>query len=116
MDIPAQDPTAAYALRRKIWLTLAIFGTTFPNTFFMTEYLIAGFDLQVAWQLATANWIARGVTADVLTASLIFWVWAGFELQRKGELGKVWVYVALALGLGLSCALPIFMYRHGRQD
>ena len=95
---------------------MAIIGTTFPNAFFMAQYMLYGFNLPEALSLCTANWIARGVTADLCTSALIFWVWAGYELRRKGELRKLWVYVLLFVCLGLSCALPVFLYRHGRRD
>ena len=101
--------------RRPIWLVLALFGTAFPNYYFLQYWLSAGLDLAGAGQLATSNWISQGVTYDLSTAIVIFWIWAGFELKRKGELHKLWVYIVLAIGLGLSCALPVFLYRHGRD-
>ena len=101
---------------KKLWLMLAILGTIIPNVFFMGQYLHYGFDPMAAWKLATINWISQGVTTDLLFAFFLFWIWAGFELRRKGKLGELWLYVLLAPCLGLSCAFPIFMYRHGRQD
>lgn len=102
--------------RRKLWLLLALIGSTLPNYFFMAQYLNHGFDVAVAWKLAVANWISSGVTTDLLFASFLFWVFAGFELQRQGKLKSLWIYVVLALGLGLSCALPWFFVWHGHED
>ena len=114
--MPQENERPPASGSKTLWLGLAIFGTVFPNLFFMGHYIQFGCDLPGCWKLATINWISQGVTSDLLTASFLFWVWAGFELRRKGELRKLWLYVVLALGLGLSCAFPVFMYRHGRRD
>lgn len=101
--------------RRKIWLMLAIFGSTVPNYFFMRHYLQQGFSLPNFWHHAVINDIAQGATIDLCTMIVIFWIWAGFVLQRKGRLSELWLYIVLAIGLGLSCAFPVFLYRHDQE-
>lgn len=101
---------------KRLWLGLAILGTIIPNVFFMGQYLNYGFDPATGWRLATINWISQGVTTDLLFASLLFWIWAGLVLQRKGKQGELWLYVVLALCVGLSCAFPVFMYRHHAES
>lgn len=103
-------------MSKHVWLILAIFGVTFPNFFFMGQYINYGFDPVAAWKLCTINWIAQGVTADLLTMFGFFWIWAGWVLQRKNKLGELWLYVVLAICLGLSFAFPVFMYRHMSAD
>lgn len=104
---------------RRLWLGLAIFGTLLPNAFFLQHYAGHGFDPPAAWQLATASGIGRGVSADLVCAIGLFWIWAGGRLRRQGRLGELWLYVVLAVGLGLSCALPVFLFRQaglGEKD
>lgn len=98
--------------RKKLWLLLALFGSTVPNVFFMSHYLQHGFALNDFWYQATINQIAKGATIDLCTMIVFFWIWAGFILQRKQKLHELWLYIALSIGLGLSCAFPVFLYRH----
>lgn len=60
--------------------------------------------------LAIAGSIA--LTSDLLISVVVFFCLAWIELKRLG-VSRLWmlVYVGLTSGVGLSCALPFFLYR-----
>lgn len=57
---------------------------------------------------------AGGFTADLLITSLTFWVWSYHEARARG-MRRWWAYIAVNLVVGLSCALPAFLYVRARE-
>jgi hypothetical protein len=45
----------------------------------------------------------------LVISSLVFWI-ALFNRHSKGIGPRPWFFVALNLGIGLSCALPAYLY------
>jgi hypothetical protein len=63
-----------------------------------------------------ANGAAGGFTADLLISSLVFWVFLWHESRRAG-VARSWLYVLVNLTIGLSCALPLFLWaREGARQ
>ena len=59
---------------------------------------------------------AGGFTADLVIASIVFWIWS-FAEARRLAMPRWWVYPVLNLAVGLSCAFPLFLYvREKRAD
>jgi hypothetical protein len=56
---------------------------------------------------------AGGFTMDLLVTSLVFWIYLFGEAKRVG-IQQRWVFVALNLVIGLSCALPLFLWARER--
>ena len=52
------------------------------------------------------NGVAGGFTADVLISSAVFWI---YLFSRNTS--QIWMYIALNLLIGLSCALPLYLWR-----
>jgi hypothetical protein len=62
-----------------------------------------------------ANPIATMFAVDLFISTFVFWVFLYGE-GRRLEMGNLWVYVVLNLAVGLSLALPLFLYfREGRM-
>ncbi len=61
-----------------------------------------------------ANGAAGGFSADLLVSSFVFWILAFAESRRLG-LARPWAYIVLNLLIGLSCALPLFLYFRERK-
>jgi hypothetical protein len=98
--------------RGAAFLALAVIGTLVPYAFFAGFFAaegLAGDFLGAAF----ANGAAGGLTADLLVASLVFWVFLFTEGRRVGVRQR-WLYVALNLVVGLSCALPLFLWARAR--
>jgi len=92
---------------KNIYLLAAIVGTVIPYFFFMQQIDAAGVDLTGFLSLGFANPVAAGFSADLFIASFVFWAYmftAGEEAPRP------WVFIVLNLLIGLSCALPAYLY------
>ena len=94
------------------YLTLAVLGAAAPYTFFVRFFAAEGLGGDFIGALF-ANGAAGGFSADLLLASLVFWVFLFPEAKRAG-VGKPWLFVVLNLVIGLSCALPLFLWARER--
>jgi hypothetical protein len=63
-------------------------------------------------QAAFANNIAAAFATDLLFSVAAFFCFAWIELKRLG-VSRLWLllYIGLTFGVGLSCALPCYLYR-----
>ena len=95
-------------LIRTAYLALAGLGAIVPWIFFYRFFTIAGPQADFVAALF-ANGAAGGFSADLLISSLVFWI-AVFTESRRFEMRHAWVYVPVTLAIGLSCALPLFLY------
>lgn len=93
----------------RIYLLLAILGAIVPYVFFGNFMLEQGMDLTEFVRQLFATSPASGFTVDLLITSAAFWIWS-FREARQRDMRHWWVYVALNLTVGLSCALPLFLY------
>ena len=103
-------------MKKTIYLLGAIAGTVLPYYFLIQFLLQYGFDLPLFVQQMFANPIATMFTVDLFISSFVFWVFLYAE-GRRLEMGNLWVYVVLNLSVGLSLALPLFLYfREGAME
>ena len=96
--------TSNHDLPRTVLLWLAVAGAVAPWIFFARFFAIEGYAAFVP--ALFVNGAAGGFTADLLISSLVFWIFA-FAETRRGALSRPWLYVAINLAIGLSCALPL---------
>ncbi len=90
---------------RLFYLVGAIVGAVVPYIFFADFLTGAGFDLSAFAGALFVNGAAGGFSADLLISSFIFWAY--MFTQRGGP--RPWLFVALNLLIGLSCALPAYL-------
>ena len=90
---------------KTVYLLLAIAGTVVPYLFFLDFFVHHGVALPAFVGGLFANGAAGGFTADLLITSLVFWLY----LYERGE-SKLWMYVLLNLTIGMSCAVPLYLY------
>ncbi|NJN51291.1 MAG: DUF2834 domain-containing protein [Gammaproteobacteria bacterium] len=90
---------------RTLYLALTILGAVVPYVFFVQHFQTGGFGIGEFIAGAFANGAAGGFTADLLIASFTFWV---YLFNRRTA--HLWLYVAVNLTIGLSCALPLYLY------
>ena len=90
---------------KRIYLVWAIVGAVVPYLCFLGvfhgEILISGFIPALF-----VNGPAAGFVADVLISSAVFWI---YMFSRKDG-PKPTLFVVLNLTIGLSCALPAYLY------
>lgn len=98
--------------RPTLYLLLAILGAVCPYAFFLRFFAASGPSADFAGALF-ANGAAAGFTTDLLVSSFVFWIFLFAEAPRNG-VARPWVYVAVNLAVGLSCALPLFLWSRER--
>jgi hypothetical protein len=94
---------------KTVYLILAIVGAIVPYSFFIQHFGAAGFGLMDFISALFVNSAASGFTSDLLIASLVFWI-AMYERRRNGKGPNPAFFVLLNLAIGLSCALPAYLY------
>jgi len=96
---------------KTIYLILAILGAAVPIAFFTNFAVENGLDLFSFVAALFVNGAAGGFTADLLISSFVFWIYI-FSNQEDGP--KPWAFIALNLCIGLSCALPAYLWARTR--
>lgn len=99
--------------RRAVYLALAVIGAVVPWIFFFGFFRAEGLAGNFLGSLFV-NGAAGGAAADLLISSAVFWIVLFTEGRRLG-VARPWLYVVVNLFIGLSCALPLFLWaREGR--
>ena len=96
---------------KNVYLTLAILGAIVPYVFFLQFFGQSGVDLGAFIGALFVNGAAGGFSADLLISSAVFWTY----LFSRSTGPRPWLYVALNLTIGLSCALPAYLYTVARR-
>ena len=94
------------------YLILALLGAVIPIAFFGNFFAAQGIDLFVFIEALFVNGAAGGFTADLLISSFVFWIYM-FSNQSEGP--KPWAFIAINLCIGLSCALPAYLWAKTRS-
>jgi len=96
-----------------VYLICAIVGAIIPMIFFIEFGMAEGINLMTFIKALFVNGAAGGITADLLISSFIFWIYM-FSQQRQEQYQKSvpqpWIFIGLNLCIGLSCALPAYLY------
>lgn len=100
---------------RSFYLSLAILGAVVPYVFFVQHFQSAGYSPDAFIRAIFANGAASGFTADLLISSLVFWI--AMISDRKVNAGPHPApFIALNLLIGLSCALPAWLYARTNNE
>lgn len=94
---------------RSLFLLLAIVGGIVPLVFFGQHFASVGFGPLAFVEALFANPAAGGFTSDLLISSLVFWI-VMFYRRTRGRGPKPTLFILLNLFIGLSCALPAYVY------
>jgi hypothetical protein len=96
-------------LMKKIYLTSAIIGAVVPYYFFYQYIQDQGLNIYSFITALFVNGAASGFTADLLLSSFVFWVYM-FQQSKKENAPAPLLFIILNLTIGLSCALPAYLY------
>lgn len=97
---------------KKLYAGLSVVGFVLPYIPFTLFVMNNGLDLGAFIQALFANHAAAMFTTDLLISSFVFWLYLFYEGGRLG-MKNLWVYIVANLLVGLSLALPLFLYfRH----
>jgi hypothetical protein len=97
--------------RKNVFLILTIVGFIAPYYFFLQ---VREFDLNALFQQFTASKILSGIAMDLLISVIVFWFFL-FTEAKKLNMRNAWVYSLATLLVGLSFALPLFLYFRERK-
>jgi len=94
---------------KNVYLVLAFVGALVPLAFFLQFFSAEGVNLNSFISGLFVNGAAGGFSADLLISSFVFWLYM-FQQQKKGNAPKPAIYILLNLFIGLSLALPAYLY------
>ena len=94
---------------KSVYLLLAVLGAVVPYAFFIQHFEAYGFDISDFIAALFVNGPAGGFTTDLLISSFVFWI-AMFHRRRHGKGPNPPLFIVLNLTIGLSCALPAYLY------
>ena len=100
--------------KKNLFLSLAVLGFLAPYFFFLQIPPESAFDLPALIQPLFANNFMRGVTMDLTVSVITFWVYVFVEANRL-QMKNPWLYLIATLLVGLSFALPLFLYFRERK-
>jgi len=92
---------------KNVYLLLAIIGAAIPYFFFLQHFDATGYAIPAFLGAVVATPAASGFTADLLITSFVFWV---YMFNQQGRCPMPWPFIALNLFIGLSCALPAYLF------
>ena len=97
-----------------IYLLLAILGFILPYSQLVPFIAENGLDFSLFSSQLFTNQISSCFAFDLLVSSVVFWAFV-FQEGRRINLKFLWIYVVLNLVIGLSFALPFFLWVRSRQ-
>jgi hypothetical protein len=100
--------------KKNTYLILAIIGFIAPYYFFLQLSGENGFDIPALIQPLFANNLLRGVAMDFMVSVIVFWVYV-FAEANKLQMKNPWLYLLATLLVGMSFALPLFLYFRERK-
>ena len=96
------------------YLILAVLGFVLPYFQLVPFMMDNGLNLSLFWSQLFANQISSVFAFDLLISSVVFWFFL-FKEAKKINLKFPWLYIVLNLAIGLSFALPLFLWARSRQ-
>ncbi|GAB4511537.1 MAG: hypothetical protein OHK0046_09750 [Anaerolineae bacterium] len=94
---------------KRLYLVFAVIGTVIPWLFFADFFRTEGFDISLFVSSLFENGAAGGFSADVLLSIIVFWIWSYQDAQRHNIRNWWWV-LPTSFTVGLSLALPLYLY------
>ncbi|WP_019508555.1 DUF2834 domain-containing protein [Pleurocapsa sp. PCC 7319] len=97
-----------------IYSILSILGFVLPYSQLTPFFAENGLNLPLFWSQLFANQISSLFGFDLFISSLVFWIFMlreGMKLHMK----YLWIYIVLNLIVGLSFALPLFLWMRVRH-
>src|SRR5215471_2497821 len=95
--------------QKHLYLILAVIGFVGPYYFFISFITAHGLDGKAIVKELFANQISTFFAVDLLLSCVVFVRYLRREATRFG-IGYWWLYLVALLTVGLSFALPLFLY------
>ena len=101
-------------MRKNLYLLFAVLGLYAPYYFLFKFLSASGFNIPLLIEQLFANHISTFFAVDLIVSILVFWVWMITEVNRL-QMKNWWLYILASLTVGLSFALPLFLYFRDRK-
>jgi hypothetical protein len=99
---------------RSRFLIAAVCGAVLPLSFFVPFLMKYGPDPVLFLKFLFANNVSAFFAMDVLVSSVVLWFFVFSEGRRLG-MKHLWVYLLGNLLVGVSLALPLFLFFRSRR-
>ena len=97
-----------------LYMLLCILGTILPYSQLVPFLTENGFNMRLFVEQLFANRISGFFGLDVIVSSIALWAFVITEGKRR-RMKRLWVYLACNLTVGVSLALPLFLYMRERK-
>jgi len=97
-----------------IYLVAAILGTVLPLSQFLPFLAANGLDMSLFMRQLFQTHVSGFFAMDVLVSSFVLWLFVFSEGRRRG-MRNLWIYVVCNLVVGVSLALPLFLFFRARR-
>jgi hypothetical protein len=103
-------------VKKNIYLVLTLLGLLIPYYFLFKFVGSNGLDIALLFQQLFTNNISTFFAVDLVISILVFWIYMFIE-ANKLQMKNSWLYLLASLLVGLSFALPLFLYfREGHLE
>jgi len=97
-----------------LYLIAAILGTILPLSQFVPFLAEHGLDVKLFHNQLFQNHVSAFFGMDVIVSSVVVWLFVFSEGSRL-RMKKLWLYVVCNLLVGVSLALPLFLFFRERR-
>ena len=97
-----------------LYLILCVLGTLLPCSQLFPFLAQHGFNVPLLIEQLFANRISGFFGLDVIVSSVVLWIFVLSEGRRQ-QMKHLWIYLVCNLAVGVSLALPLFLYMRERR-
>ncbi|MCA1625133.1 MAG: DUF2834 domain-containing protein [Acidobacteria bacterium] len=97
-----------------LYLIAAILGAILPLSYFIPFLATYGLDVPMFFRQLFQNHISAFFGMDVIVSSFVLWLFV-FSEGRRLHMRNLWLYVVCNLAVGVSLALPLFLFFRERK-
>ena len=97
-----------------LYLIAAILGALLPLSYLFPFLAAHGLDVPLLFRQLFQNNVSAFFGTDVIVSSVVLWVFVFSEGRRRG-MRNLWLYVVCNLAVGVSLALPLFLFFRERK-
>ena len=108
-------PNSGEIYMQWFYLVAMILGTVLPLSQFVPFLVTHGLDLPLFFRQLFQNHVSGFFAIDVIVSSVVLWLFVFSEGRRRG-MKNLWLYVVANLAVGVSLALPLFLFFRERAS
>ena len=101
-------------MNKNMYLALAVVGWLVPSYYLFKFLGVNGLNVTLLLQQLFANDISTFFAVDLVISIVVFWIFMSAEVNRL-QMKNGGLYVVATLFVGLSFALPLFLYFRERK-